>query len=178
MRAMENTDSAAAKQAVVVAAGREPDQQARHGVVFSGISGFDLFVNRPNRFCVGTCFGSGFSLEVSFPVAGTGHEGYGKYGQRGRKASGSSSSGTRTRSTSTSVKFSGISGFDLFVNRPNRFCVGTCFGSGFSLEVSNSHIQLQVGPTLYQPIRCNQEASLKSLRAMGDLLDNRGCFKL
>ncbi|KAJ5845801.1 hypothetical protein N7534_009470 [Penicillium rubens] len=35
------------------------------------------------------------------PVAGTGHEGYGKYGQRGRKASGSSSSGTRTRSTST-----------------------------------------------------------------------------
>jgi hypothetical protein len=35
------------------------------------------------------------------PAAGTGHEGYGKYGQRGRKASGSSSSGTRTRSTST-----------------------------------------------------------------------------
>lgn len=35
------------------------------------------------------------------PTAGTGHEGYGKYGQRGRKASGSSSSGTRTRSTST-----------------------------------------------------------------------------
>ena len=34
------------------------------------------------------------------PAAGTGHEGYGKYG-RGRKASGSSSSGTRTRSTST-----------------------------------------------------------------------------
>jgi hypothetical protein len=35
------------------------------------------------------------------PAAGTGHEGYGKYGQRGRKASASSSSGTRTRSTST-----------------------------------------------------------------------------
>ncbi|CAG8157152.1 unnamed protein product [Penicillium nalgiovense] len=35
------------------------------------------------------------------PAAGTGHEGYGKYGQRGRKASGSSSTGTRTRSTST-----------------------------------------------------------------------------
>ncbi|KAJ5928643.1 hypothetical protein N7466_007599 [Penicillium verhagenii] len=35
------------------------------------------------------------------PVAGTGHEGYGKYSQRGRKASGSSSSGVRTRSTST-----------------------------------------------------------------------------
>ncbi|KAJ5467576.1 hypothetical protein N7475_005328 [Penicillium sp. IBT 31633x] len=35
------------------------------------------------------------------PAAGTGHEGYGKYGQRGRKTSGSSSSGTRTRSTST-----------------------------------------------------------------------------
>ncbi|KAJ5499290.1 hypothetical protein N7453_008341 [Penicillium expansum] len=35
------------------------------------------------------------------PAAGTGHEGYGKYGQRGRKASGSGSSGTRTRSTST-----------------------------------------------------------------------------
>ncbi|CAG8892198.1 unnamed protein product [Penicillium egyptiacum] len=35
------------------------------------------------------------------PAAGTGHEGYWKYGQRGRKASGSSSSGTRTRSTST-----------------------------------------------------------------------------
>jgi hypothetical protein len=35
MRAMENTDSAAAKQAVVVAAGREPDQQARHGVVLA-----------------------------------------------------------------------------------------------------------------------------------------------
>ncbi|KAJ5452685.1 hypothetical protein N7445_000868 [Penicillium cf. griseofulvum] len=35
------------------------------------------------------------------PAAGTGHEGYGKYGQRGRKASGSTSSGTRTRSTST-----------------------------------------------------------------------------
>jgi len=34
------------------------------------------------------------------PVAGTGHEGYGKYGQRGRKPS-ASSSGTRTRSTST-----------------------------------------------------------------------------
>ncbi|EKV06435.1 hypothetical protein PDIG_69480 [Penicillium digitatum PHI26] len=35
------------------------------------------------------------------PAAGTGHEGYGKYGQRGRKASSSSCSGTRTRSTST-----------------------------------------------------------------------------
>ncbi|KAJ5650760.1 uncharacterized protein N7484_004483 [Penicillium longicatenatum] len=35
------------------------------------------------------------------PVAGTGHEGYGKYSQRGRKASASSSSGARTRSTST-----------------------------------------------------------------------------
>ncbi|KAJ5324354.1 hypothetical protein N7476_002954 [Penicillium atrosanguineum] len=34
------------------------------------------------------------------PAAGTGHEGYGKYGQRGRKSS-ASSSGTRTRSTST-----------------------------------------------------------------------------
>ncbi|KAJ5646588.1 hypothetical protein N7490_002960 [Penicillium lividum] len=34
------------------------------------------------------------------PVAGTGHEGYGKYSQRGRKAS-ASSSGVRTRSTST-----------------------------------------------------------------------------
>ncbi|KAJ5173068.1 hypothetical protein N7492_005661 [Penicillium capsulatum] len=35
------------------------------------------------------------------PAAGTGHEGYGKYSQRGRKTSASSSSGTRTRSTST-----------------------------------------------------------------------------
>lgn len=35
------------------------------------------------------------------PAAGTGHEGYGKYSQRGRKASASSSTGTRTRSTST-----------------------------------------------------------------------------
>ncbi|KAJ5595235.1 uncharacterized protein N7459_001443 [Penicillium hispanicum] len=35
------------------------------------------------------------------PAAGTGHEGYGKYAQRGRKASASSSSGVRTRSTST-----------------------------------------------------------------------------
>lgn len=35
------------------------------------------------------------------PVAGTGHEGYGKYSQRGRKASASSSTGARTRSTST-----------------------------------------------------------------------------
>ncbi|KAJ6095630.1 hypothetical protein N7486_006376 [Penicillium sp. IBT 16267x] len=35
------------------------------------------------------------------PVAGTGHEGYGKYSQRGRKASASSSTGVRTRSTST-----------------------------------------------------------------------------
>lgn len=35
------------------------------------------------------------------PVAGTGHEGYGKYSQRGRKASASSSTGIRTRSTST-----------------------------------------------------------------------------
>lgn len=35
------------------------------------------------------------------PAAGTGHEGYGKYSQRGRKASASSSSGPRTSSTST-----------------------------------------------------------------------------
>ncbi|CAI7612662.1 unnamed protein product [Penicillium pancosmium] len=35
------------------------------------------------------------------PAAGTGHEGYGKYSQRGRKASASGSTGTRTRSTST-----------------------------------------------------------------------------
>lgn len=35
------------------------------------------------------------------PAAGTGHEGYGKYSQRGRKASTGSSTGTRTRSTST-----------------------------------------------------------------------------
>lgn len=35
------------------------------------------------------------------PVAGTGHEGYGKYSQRGRKASASGNTGTRARSTST-----------------------------------------------------------------------------
>lgn len=35
------------------------------------------------------------------PAAGTGHEGYGKYSQRGRKSSASSASGIRTRSTST-----------------------------------------------------------------------------
>ncbi|KAJ5905665.1 uncharacterized protein N7473_002581 [Penicillium subrubescens] len=35
------------------------------------------------------------------PAAGTGHEGYGKYSQRGRKSSASSASGVRTRSTST-----------------------------------------------------------------------------
>ncbi|KAL3489475.1 hypothetical protein BJX62DRAFT_152608 [Aspergillus germanicus] len=35
------------------------------------------------------------------PAAGTGHEGYGKYAQRGRKTSVSSSSDTRARSTST-----------------------------------------------------------------------------
>ncbi|OQE23092.1 hypothetical protein PENSTE_c009G03042 [Penicillium steckii] len=35
------------------------------------------------------------------PAAGTGHEGYGKYSQRGRKSSTGSSIGTRTRSTST-----------------------------------------------------------------------------
>ncbi|KAH8427369.1 uncharacterized protein LDX57_005082 [Aspergillus melleus] len=35
------------------------------------------------------------------PVAGTGHEGYGRYGQRGRKTSISSNGGTRDRSTST-----------------------------------------------------------------------------
>ncbi|KAJ5679245.1 hypothetical protein N7462_007489 [Penicillium macrosclerotiorum] len=35
------------------------------------------------------------------PAAGTGHEGYGRYAQRGRKSSASSASGTRTRSTST-----------------------------------------------------------------------------
>lgn len=35
------------------------------------------------------------------PAAGTGHEGYGKYSQRGRKTSASSNSGTRARSTST-----------------------------------------------------------------------------
>ncbi|KAJ5221550.1 uncharacterized protein N7469_010437 [Penicillium citrinum] len=35
------------------------------------------------------------------PAAGTGHEGYGKYSQRGRKSSTGSSTGTRTRSTST-----------------------------------------------------------------------------
>ncbi|KAJ5089673.1 hypothetical protein N7532_008357 [Penicillium argentinense] len=35
------------------------------------------------------------------PTAGTGHEGYGKYSHRGRKASASSSTGTRTRSSST-----------------------------------------------------------------------------
>ncbi|KAJ5083960.1 hypothetical protein NUU61_008539 [Penicillium alfredii] len=38
------------------------------------------------------------------PAAGTGHEGYGKYSQRGRKTSASSSSGTRTRSTSTTAR--------------------------------------------------------------------------
>lgn len=35
------------------------------------------------------------------PAAGTGHEGYGRYGQRGRKTSVSSNSGARDRSTST-----------------------------------------------------------------------------
>ncbi|KAJ5168423.1 uncharacterized protein N7482_004017 [Penicillium canariense] len=35
------------------------------------------------------------------PAAGTGHEGYGKYSQRGRKSSASSASGVRARSTST-----------------------------------------------------------------------------
>ncbi|KAJ5225678.1 hypothetical protein N7468_006903 [Penicillium chermesinum] len=35
------------------------------------------------------------------PAAGTGHEGYGKYAQRGRKASVGSNTGVRTRSTST-----------------------------------------------------------------------------
>ncbi|OKL59721.1 hypothetical protein UA08_05172 [Talaromyces atroroseus] len=35
------------------------------------------------------------------PVAGTGHEGYGKYAQRGRKSSVGNTNGTRARSTST-----------------------------------------------------------------------------
>jgi hypothetical protein len=43
------------------------------------------------------------------PVAGTGHEGYGKYAQRGRKASIGSSSSTRARSTSTSTSAGGRS---------------------------------------------------------------------
>ncbi|KAL3431074.1 hypothetical protein BDV09DRAFT_156274 [Aspergillus tetrazonus] len=40
------------------------------------------------------------------PAAGTGHEGYGKYAQRGRKASISSPSGSRARSTSTTKSVS------------------------------------------------------------------------
>ncbi|KAL4955426.1 hypothetical protein BDW69DRAFT_119357 [Aspergillus filifer] len=40
------------------------------------------------------------------PAAGTGHEGYGKYGQRGRKSSVSSTSDSRARSTSTTKSVS------------------------------------------------------------------------
>ncbi|KAL4741135.1 hypothetical protein BDV11DRAFT_77708 [Aspergillus similis] len=40
------------------------------------------------------------------PAAGTGHEGYGKYAQRGRKTSTSSPSGSRARSTSTTKSVS------------------------------------------------------------------------